>query len=160
MVYPTPETDLALQQSFPPPTDDDLICVAPHLVNKVWPHVKHFIERALIRGHSDYTLDYVYRKLKHREALLWLVMDPTKQHLKAAGTTEIVGMIVSHRRVCVITTYGGTVVSAWQKLLARIENYARDEKCELIRLYGREGWKRFLRDDGYVEPWIALEKRL
>jgi hypothetical protein len=137
--------------------DNQLICVAPDYVEQIWPHVASFVERALIRSKSDYSLDYVYRKLKGNMSLLWVVWNGDR--LVACATTEICSL-VDRGRVLVITTCGGRDAKAWLKFLYDLEDYARDEKCDRVRLYGREGWKRALRDQGYVEPWIALEKRI
>jgi hypothetical protein len=43
-------------------------------------------------------------------------------------------------------------------LFERIEQYAKDEGCSAIRLYGRKGWERVL--DGYKVEHVILEKAL
>lgn len=138
-------------------TDAQVICVAPQFLDKVWPHTRRWLERAIDRGHGDYSLDYVYRQLKANKSLLWVAWSK-QRGLLAACTTEIVGMLDTNDRVCVITTYGGIMPEP--SYLDRIEKYARDEKCVLMRLYGRSGWNRVLRERGYTQPWVAIEKRL
>lgn len=114
----------------------------------------HFIEAAL--KDTDYPLEYVHDKLTKKESLLWIVWDGKTIH--GAGTTEICGVLNTDKRVCVITSFGGR--REHFQLVKRIEQYAREEKCELVRLYGPKGWARMLGDQGYEQPWIALEKRL
>jgi hypothetical protein len=136
----------------------ELLCVDPDLIDKIWPHVKHFVKRAIERSMSDYTLDYVYRKLLLGESLLWI--EAEGKDILAAATTEICGVLDTNKRVCVITTMGGKTSDMFLHHLSKIEQYAREEKCELVRLYGRPGWARVLSDHGYKEPWVALEKSL
>lgn len=135
-----------------------LICVAPQFVDKVWPYVRRWLDQALIRGHADHSLDLIYRQLKAKTALLWVAH--RKETIHAACTTEIVKAVEGNDRWCVISTYGGSMPPSWEKMLERIEQYARDENCALMRLYGRSGWNRVLRDRGYHQAWVALEKRL
>jgi len=135
---------------------DELICVAPSHIDQIWPHVSHFIATALKRGCSDYRLDYIHAKLKAGEALLWVVWD--QKTFAAAATTEICSML-GEGRLLVITAHGGQD-KLWDKYLPELEKYAAAEGCDRVRLYGRHGWIRVLRDHGYTQPWIALEKRI
>jgi hypothetical protein len=136
----------------------ELFCVAPHLIDSYWPHVVTLVRNAVLRGRGDYTVEYVYKRLKKNQALLWLVVKDGA--IKAAGTTEINSMLDGPQRVCVITTFAGNNIADYDYLMDDIEHYAISEQCSLIRVYGREGWSRYLRNRGYKQPWIALEKRL
>lgn len=137
----------------------ELICVPPAKVDALWPHARKFIENAVIRGDSDYSLDYIRRRLEKRRSLLWLVVkDETK--IVGAGTTEICSMIGTNKRVCVITAFGADDLDHCIHLWDRIKRYAREEKCELIRIYGRHGWLRRLQELGFTQPWIALEMKV
>lgn len=137
---------------------DQFLCVAPSVVDRLWPHVVRFIERAAIRSNADYSTEYIKRKLDEGSSLLWVVSQ--NGTIVAAMTTEICGMLDTDERIMVITTAGGSLVEHWETILAQVEQYARDESCTRVRVYGRQGWVRILRDYGYTQPWIALEKRV
>ena len=46
----------------------------------------------------------------------------------------------------------------WLPLIEKIENYARDEGCTRVRIFGRKGWLRVL--DGYEAKHIIMDKEL
>lgn len=128
------------------------------MIKTLWPRVQNYLEQALVRGHSDYGLDYIHQRLLLNQSLLWLATSGNS--ILGAATTEIDGLIGTEHRVCVITALGGRNFEEWKHFVRDLEEYARRENCVLMRLYGRHGWIRMLRDDGYIQPWVALEKRL
>lgn len=134
------------------------LCVAPTLINEFWPRVVTFFARATYRSNADYTPEYIKRKLDVGASLLWIVVE--NKQIVAAMTTEICGLLDTDERVMVITSCGGTLIKHWDQILAQAEKYAKSEACQRVRVYGRPGWARFLRNHGYRQPWIALEKRV
>lgn len=87
-------------------------------------------------------------------ALLWV----------AWRTPEIVAAVVTqirateNGRVCYLGACGGKDSASWLHLMAAIEQYARDERCNKIRAVGRKGWLRVLPD--FTSPMIVIEKDL
>lgn len=92
--------------------------------------------------------------LASRRMLLWLIWDGSR--IVGAVVTEISETITG--RVCVLVAMGGERRDRWLHLLGQIEDYAMQENCRAVRLYGRKGWKRVLRD--YRETRIIMEKEL
>jgi hypothetical protein len=125
----------------------------------VWPIAKVFVKAALDRVPSDYTVDYVYRKLKAGRSMMSVAFKHSK--LVMVLTTEICSMLEdAGTRVCVITSFSAENLDDVEQYLPILERYAKMENCKLIRLYGRHGWLRRLRDHGYEQPWIALDKEV
>ena len=123
------------------------VCVDPKDVGKVWTRVDHIIRDAVERvGESNF--DDVVDDVLHGVSLLWLVWDG--RNIVGAGITELAG------DVCTLLAFGGRLDDL--HLLETIENYARDERCVKLRIMGRKGWTRVLRD--YRECYVALEKEL
>lgn len=137
-----------------------LIQIPTPYTEKVWPYVLVFIELANVRGHSEQPVEYTFKRLQTGDALLWVVWAEQQKSLMAAATTEIATPVGTDKRMCLITNLGGHSMDLWRHLLPDFEQYAHNENCERIRLYGRQGWSRILREDGYEQPWIALEKRI
>lgn len=131
-----------------------LICVDPAKIDDIWMHVKHFIEAAYMNGRGDDDADITKADLDRGGSLLWVVWDG--KGLLAAAATKL--CTYRGRRICVITSCGGREIGKWIKFIADIEQYAKSEKCDAIRVMGRPGWKAFLKN--YTEPWICLEKEL
>ena len=86
--------------------------------------------------------------------LLWLAWNGSR--IMGVAITQL--LEDNDRRLCVIVACGGKQISGWFHLLGNIEQYARKEKCVAVRVMGRYGWRKLLRD--YREPYVVLEKRL
>jgi len=88
------------------------------------------------------------------QALLWLVWQAPV--IKAAAVTQLVRS--ERSKVCMIVACGGEGMALWLPPNGKIECYARDEGCDAVRILGRKGWTRVLKD--YRAPRVVLEKRL
>lgn len=131
----------------------EAICVDPKEVGKLWPHVAPWIKRAMERGDLG-TFAAVEADVMAGHALLWLVWQAPD--IKAAAVTQISRS--ERSKVCMIVACGGEGITLWLPLIGKIEAYARDEGCDLVRILGRKGWTRVLKD--YRAPSVVLEKRL
>ena len=130
----------------------ELVCVDPELVDQFWPHASKLIKAAIDRtGLCEFT-DIESQVLSGRQ-LLWLAWSGS---IVAAATTELVK--INGHLVCVLTACGGHQRERWLPLLAKIEQFAKDEGCSCLRIFGRRGWERVLND--YRVEHIILEKQL
>ena len=124
-----------------------VICVAPAHVKTIWPHVEHYVRRAVERV-GLVTLDDVAADVLDGTYLLWIGWDNDK----------IIGALVTALypdRVHIVA-YGGRLKDL--EFLPIIENYARAEGCKKLCLTGRKGWVRVLKD--FHQPYVVLEKEL
>jgi hypothetical protein len=139
----------------------EVICAEPKVetIDKLWPHVVKYFADALVRSKSDYPISYIYDHLRNGTALLWMVVH-RQSIILGACTTEIVEKLDGTRTLLILAFGSEHGFRFWKQWLGRLEDYARDENCKLIRLYGRHGWGKVLREYGYSQPWIALEKRV
>ncbi len=134
------------------PSTVDLICVDPKTVHQTWPLAKGLIKAAIEHtGLSEFS-DVEYDILSG-DQLLWLVIS---DHIEAAVTTHLIK--TAGKPVCVITACSGVQRERWLALKAKIEKYAKDEGCSCVRLYGRKGWERVLKD--YRVEHVIMEKAL
>src|SRR6187551_2208994 len=115
------------------------ICVDPQMVGRVWFRVRGLIAAALARGSGDTKIEEIEKDLASGLMLLWLGVDGIESI--SAGITQLTD------GVCTLVAYGG-----------RREDYARDEGCKKVRVLGRKGWARVLKD--YSQPYIILEREL
>jgi len=128
------------------------ICVDPARINEIWPHVSQFIKSACEYG--DDTFETTQADVLSGGALLWLACESDK--VLAAAVSKI--WKSPKYKICSVLAVGGVDLHDWKDCLKAIETYAKNEKCDLVRLSGREGWKRIFID--YRQPWIVLEKRI
>jgi len=126
----------------------DLLCVNPSDVHKTWPLARDLIRAAIERTDLSDFSDIESDVLAGNQ-LLWLAIS---DHVEAAATTHL------SRNVCTLTACSGHARERWLPLFDRIEKYAKDEGCHAMRIYGRIGWQRVLKD--YKVEHIILEKAL
>lgn len=134
------------------PSSAELVCVDPKQVAYFWPHVEPLLRPAIQNvGLSDF--DDIATDILNGDALVWIAFNGK---IKAAASTIL--QKVGDARICVLTACGGEDMHDWLPLLARIEDYAKAEECNCLRIYGRDGWQRVL--DGYERKAVVLEKAL
>ncbi len=124
----------------------DLICVDPKEISQVWPYAGNLIRAAIEQtGLSEF--EDIERQVFSGDQLLWLAIS---DHIEAAATTHL------SNNVCTIVACAGHNRERWLPLRAKIEAYAKAEGCRAVRLYGRKGWERTLRD--YHVEFVIMEK--
>lgn len=125
------------------------VCVDPKRIKEVWPHFRERIEKAISKvGVSD--VASVEADILAGRSLLWLAYDGLIVH--AAAVTELSG------GVCTIVACGGENLSQFLPLINDLEQFARDEKCKAVRIVGRRGWIRVLKN--YRQKAVVIERPL
>jgi hypothetical protein len=129
-----------------------LICVPPQMCEQVWPLVRHLIARAYQQ--ADEPMPDMAEEFRSAHRLLWLAA--RDNDILAAATTSLLQL--PSGLACKLIACGGDGLEEWRHLLDRIERYARAEGCVQMRIEGRRGWARILRD--YQVKSVVLTKRL
>lgn len=125
------------------------VCVDPARIGEVWPHFRDKIRQAVEKvGLTDFAI--VERDVLAGRDLLWLAYEEPTIH--AAATTSLVN------GVCEIVACGGENLKAFLPLLNDLEQFARDEGCKAVRIIGRKGWQRILKN--YKQKAVILERPL
>ena len=130
----------------------NLICVPPKEVHLIWPQARNLIRAAIEKTDLSDFADIEYDVLSG-DQLLWLAVS---DHIEAAATTHLIKTRGSP--VLVITACSGHNRERWLPLMAQIETYAKNEGASRVRLYGRPGWQRALKD--YHVEHVIMEKAL
>lgn len=126
----------------------ELICVAPDRVFDFWRFARPLIKAALDRTKLS-NIEDIESEVLDGKQLLWLAWS---DHIEAAATTQLAA------GVCTLTACSGHQRERWLPLFEKIEQYARNECCSTMRIFGRKGWERVL--DGYHVEHVILEKDL
>ena len=129
-------------------TQDKFSCYQWHEIPFVWPLYRDQVQKALDEG-SDYTLDEIFQGLSNREMQLWAY------GIDAALVTSVKNQ--HNRRYCLLLALGGENMREWLGCLDHIENWAREQGCTEMRIYGRRGWSKLL---GYDIQWTMMSKPL
>lgn len=131
----------------------ELVCVHPNDVPKVWPLVRSLVLSALLRTDLGHTKD-VEGDVLSGNSQLWLAINGDR--IDAAAATLL--RRTDRHLVCVLTALGGTNRETWFPLLAKIEDWAKSEGAARLRIYGRKGWARVLKN--YHVSNVVLERLL
>jgi hypothetical protein len=130
-----------------------LVAIPPADAHEVWPHVAALVKAAMEKGRlSNYT--EVEQAVRSGAALLWLAWEG--ETIKAAAVTEIGE--ANAEKFCTIVACGGHDRGQWLHLLEGLEGHAKAEGCAGMRVYGRRGWGKLLKD--YRVTRLVLEKTL
>lgn len=131
----------------------ELICVDPRRVQEIWSDVSPLLQAACRRTTLTAFADIEADILAGR-SLLWIAWNG--HAIEAAAATVLINS--EDGKVCVITVCGGRGMRRWLPLARQIENYARDEGCVSVRIFGRRGWLRAL--EGYKQRYVIMEKEM
>lgn len=135
------------------PFKAELVCVDPKLVGQFWPHVKDMLLGAIRRVDLN-RADDIEAEILEEYSLLWLAWDG--KAIEAAAITKLTE--TDNGKVCVLVSCAGQNRSRWVHFIKQLEQYATDEGCRSLRIYGREGWLRVLPD--YKQIAVVIEKGL
>lgn len=130
-----------------------VVCVDPARVRDFWPHVSRLIRAAVWRGGTG-RFELIERRVIDGDALLWLIWDGAA--ILSATVTEL--QRSDRDLACMILACGGREMARWLHLISAIEDYARAEGCDVVRLFGRKGWARALTH--YRSDMVLLERKL
>lgn len=131
------------------------ICIPCESIADVWPHVEAMLRLAVHRTGLNTEAD-VRRSILDGSALLWVAWDG--KVIKGVAVTEI--NETASGRVCLIGYVSGKNLPEWFHLKDAIFEYARSEKCAKMRIIGRKGWLRRLKNEGFVMSNIVMERPL
>lgn len=131
----------------------EAVCVDPKRAKEIWPVIKHWLRAAHDRGDLT-TFAELEKSCLEGNGLIWLAWNG--KTLEGAAVTELIR--TDRSLYCLIQACGGGNAKNWLHLLASIEQFARDEGCDFVRIVGRRGWKRLL--NNYKEKLVVLERPL
>lgn len=130
--------------------------VAAHELAAWWPRVVEQVRAAIVRGGRLETAEDVLDRLKNDEAQLWLICAP---HVVGIFVTEI--FVSSRGRTCAVPIAAGEDLETHiVPVLAKLEQWARAERCVRLEGFGRDGWLRALRPYGWKPVATVIEKDL
>ncbi len=148
-------------ESSSPSSSAEISCVllppgkaGPALRERIAMHLSKPIELAAGRISIEEVFEWYDQSLGQ----LWCVVDQEDSTIGAI-VTDLVKF--NWGRVLKVVLCGGepkTLEPSKDACIARLEEFAKIEKCDRIWIEGRRGWGRVL--DGYTEAWTTFEKEL
>lgn len=133
--------------------------VPKEAVKHVWKDVEGLLRKSVedtSRGKINIldVLDGILRDIY----VLWVVLDE-EDNMVAAITTRIA--TYPRRKAMVLDFVGGTKLHKWKDIVIEtIGRFAKENDCQHLEGYGRKGWERALRGNGFYSEYIAYRMEL
>lgn len=116
-----------------------------------WPEVAPILNRA-VQVYNEHTLEEIFQSLLERKRQLWVT---GRDKIDCVLITQIINE--KDQKTCFVELYAGRGIES-VRFLSDIEAWAKSIGCNRIRLSGRKGWKRVLKN--YKLKKIILEKEI
>ena len=131
-----------------------IIEIVPTLaVESVWGSVKNLITKT----NDDVLNDNdIKGYLLNGDYTLWVAIDEESKDVVAAMTTEFA--YYPRDKVCRVVTLAGERMKEWIGNLDMVEDWAKEQGCNYLDMYGRRGWIKVLQD--WKEDSVLLRKKL
>lgn len=123
-------------------------------INKVFPIVRNYLDKAARLSGGRYTIEEVYDNVRFKGHQLWIAFNDNE--IVASAVTEIVAY--SKIKTLVGHFIGGKDLESWkQAIVDAMAKFAKAEGCDRIEFMGRRGWSKPLKKIGWKESYIVYE---
>jgi hypothetical protein len=126
------------------------------LVQPVWPLIVEHLERVVALVSDETTIEHILERALSGEVLIIVISKG--EAIVAALTADIrtydTGLNALH-----IPHLGGEDFDEWRDQLDSVlYAIAKDFNCNQLRIVGRRGWVKALKDLGWEEQYVVLKK--
>lgn len=126
-------------------------------INAVWDRIKPILDPAVAVTNGRYTTYDVYVAAQQSRMQLWIAFED--QSIYGIQVTCITDY-PSKRALTSLFT-GGTKLRQWRNdMMGILDMWAKDNECEVIEGYGKEGWLKMLEPYGVTRGLIMFEKEV
>lgn len=128
--------------------------ILPVDYNSVWGDIEGYMEGAAKYTHGRYKVEDIKKELyRNRSQQLWIAYD---DRIYGAVITEII--TYPQMKTLIMHFTGGVELPKWKDdMLALLRRFAKDHDCKVIESYGRTGWKRIFKNDGFQSKFMFYE---
>lgn len=127
--------------------------VRPEDYDNFWHLIKDYMEGAAKYTYGRFTVDDILHRIKTKPQQLWIAYD---DKVYGAVITEI--SQYPQMKSLVMHFTGGIELPKWKdEMLALLRLFAKDQGCKTIESFGRTGWKRIFKNDGFKSQFMFYE---
>jgi len=140
----------------------DIVYIPPKNISKVWILAKPYIDDALAYSNSHHHSDHFFELMTKGKLQLWILWDDTKNTTQEKMNGVVISEIIqrSIKKVFHLPIVTGKNRQRWQHLIEKLEDFAKDQGCDLMELIARPGWQKILDKYNYKKTHVILEKEL
>jgi cobalamin biosynthesis Co2+ chelatase CbiK len=131
-----------------------ITAVLPDDIENVWHLIHDYMIGAAKYTHGRFNVDDIKKELlRNKNQQLWIAYD---DKVYGAVITEIISY--PQMRTLIMHFTGGVELPKWKdEMLAILRKFAKDHQCKVIESYGRSGWKRIFKNDGFNSKFMFYE---
>jgi len=124
--------------------DNRVIQLSPTTVMQFWKVIEPAIGKALEKSEDESDTYHYLNKLSTNDYQCWVVLTPEEEIVNVSITR--VNTYPNHKSLHLLTTtsVGNGKWKEYKEAHHTIEQYAREQGCKRIEMYGREGWSQVL----------------
>lgn len=123
-------------------------------VESVWPKVEGYLKGAADYSFGRYTVEDIKEGLLTKPQNLWIAFEGD----------DVYGVVVTAftyypKMVALDMVFtGGKELPKWKsEMLTLLQRFAKDSGCKIIESYGRPGWEKVFKNDGYKSRFVFYE---
>ena len=120
----------------------------------VWPLVRNYMKGAADYTYGRFEVDDIKIGLAGGNQQLWAAYEDERVY--GAVVTEIV--TYPRMQALVMHFTGGIELPRWKpQMLESLQVFGKENNCDIIESYGRPGWERVFKDDGFKSKFLFYE---
>lgn len=132
----------------------DITLVAQDRIDAVWPSLKEYAVQAAEYTYGRFTANDIRTGLKTKNQQLWVAHEGDTPYgfvvTQCADYPQLRGLVMHFT--------AGKDIEKWKEpMLKWIRKYAKSEGCDIIESYGRGGWERIFKSDGFKKRFMFYE---
>ena len=133
------------------------VLIPTNKVEQVWSFAVKDVADALARSNGYARAEHIKKEILDNKMQLWILWDSETKEYYGVCVTEIIQRPL--QRCLNIKIMTGRHRDKWQHLIKHVEEFAWHNNCDLLELVARPGWKKILKQYGYKESHVLLEKK-
>ena len=133
------------------------VLIPTNKVEQVWSFAVKDVADALARSNGYARAEHIKKEILDNKMQLWILWDSETKEYYGVCVTEIIQRPL--QRCLNIKIMTGRHRDKWQHLIKHVEEFAWKNNCDLLELVARPGWKKILKQYGYKESHVLLEKK-
>jgi len=129
--------------------------IAPEYIEVVWSKIEEYLKGAADYTYGRFNVEDIKQGLYTKPQQLWIAYDE-EENVYGAVVTEI--LIYPRMRTLVMHFTGGVELESWKPdMLKLLQRFAKDSGCDVIESYGRMGWSKVFKNDGFNSRFMFYE---
>jgi len=139
-----------------------LVRIPTQELDKVWGLIDKDIRQALSYSSQLTDSEFVLETAKENKFQIWILWDESQKKPVDKYFGVVVTELITRKfgKVCHIYIMTGKQRHKWQYLIKDIEEFAKQNDCQMMELIARPGWQKVLNNFGYKRTHVVLEKKI